>query len=419
MRTLFRLSFVKFAGIFILIQFPTFVVTKAAFLAPFFAAKHSFQRVLHPRKRWSIDISSSSREEEEDASLVEPWMEDGGDLRLPLHPAPPPELESAVLNQKLHALQLSDQKLLVLQDAAKRMVRRHEAELLETKAQHATALAANEATAQRLQNAEIDRLQLMWERRLRSQKDADRQVAAKERAKLQEDWQAQLQKAQREYQARIEEMQAEQARDRSEREQRLRAQMAAIERDAAKEVHQANSTIQLLQAELREERERHRLAELDCVAITERFERLQSRFDHLRQQNEALLLQQQSEQQELARQQEEQMEIANSAVAAAMHREQELQKKYELLQQQYDTLQSESITRQQLRPKKVTPSSFADSSKGVAPSSRRRGMLDLIWNAKAVRFFRHWFQYLLVPRAPSSFRKRKSTSSPPSDMEQN
>jgi hypothetical protein len=370
--------------------------------APFSSVgKLSFQRIMSSPGIWS----SSTEEDDDDASLIEPWMENGDTL---LHIHEPPEFERAVLNQKLHSLQLSDQKLLVLQDAAQRMVRRHEAELRDTRAQHATAMVAKENTAKLRHETEMERVRQTLERRVQKI-EADHKA---ERLRLKENYQKQLEEELLEHTARIESLQDAHALDRfawSKQESQLRSALAASEKASMHQLRHANCTMQAMQVEMQEERDRFGLLKHEYKTVTERYERLKSRWNHLREQNEALVAQQQT----MEKKAQEQMEIATSAVAAATQREQALQEKYDALLLQYNGAIQQS--RQELSaPQRNLPpdvqSAIADRASDNALSHRVRGILDLVLNARAVRFVRRWFRYIFIPRAPSSFRKRNSSA---------
>jgi FtsZ-binding cell division protein ZapB len=355
------------------------------------------------RGGFSFRVGSRSRTEEpqDDSSLIEPSIEQ---VEAFWHIHEPPEFERAVLQQKLSALHLSDQKLLVLQDAAQRMVRRHETELHDTRAQHATALAAKEQTASQRHAAELERMRLAGEQRERKLEAAGQA----ERLRLNEHFQKQMENAHKEHAARIEALQDAHTQDRtawSEQESELRLALAVAEKTNIQQLRHANGTIQAMQVEMNDERERYERLKQEFKAITERYERLKSRWNQLRRQNEALVAQQQSVEQKTA----EQVEIATAAVAAATQREQDLQENDDALLLRYNTArqqsQQEVSTISQLNRASEVPVSLADREHDP------RGLLDVVWNARAVRFVRRWIRYIFVPRAPVSFRRRSSSSS--------
>lgn len=330
---------------------------------------------------------------------MEPWMENGDAL---LHIHEPPEFERAVLNQKLHSLHLSDQKLLVLQDAAQRMIRRHEAELRDTRSRHATAMAAKENSAKQRHKAEMESVRQTWERRL-VQAEADEKAG---RLRLKEKYQKLLEGERMEHTAQIKLLQVAHALERNkwlELESQLRSAFSTVEKASLHQLLHANNTLKVIQDELREEREQNGV-------LTERYERLKTRWNQLREQNEAMLAQQRS----VELKAKDQVEIATSAVAAATQREQDLQEKYDALMKQFNAVMEESrhdVSTSQRYTASGPQLSFVDPDASVALSRRPNGFLGAVWNARAVQFARRWIQFIFVPRGPSSLRRRNSSSS--------
>jgi hypothetical protein len=335
-------------------------------------------------------------------------------------------LESAVLNQKLQGLHLSDQKLLVLQDAAKRMVRRHEANLLETQSSHVLDMATFQEDHQIQYQSQIGNLNQEWESRLQ-RVELERTNARNGLMTAQEEYVHTLNRQSDEHARQLESMKLEQEQERavwSGVEDRLRSQLTNMEQETRKNRIRTNATIQALQLELQEERENHRLWREECERITEKYQRAKVRMDHLRDKNEELLLLNAvGNENEMVQQQpiqyQEQIDIATSAAAAAIQREQSVQEKYDALLQQYNQSQRHNTTdmpRERNSKKSVPiPSTIRYEAEVTAAQptwikvvKQRFGSIqNLIWKHDAVRAMSRWLTYAFLPRVPFRLVRKK------------
>lgn len=306
-------------------------------------------------------------------------------------------LESA-LQHKLNALHLSDQKLLVLQDAAKRVVRRREAAAL---ADAAAVTSNNNKPVHDAAEVEAEWLAKL-ERVEAARREAVTQLqdAARQHEQWQRDADASANATRRDLaiaQSASEARQSADARDRAawmaerrELERNLarerdlhQAAVAGIEprqrlaEHAAAELAAAHAQVETLQSALRREGWRNSNLKAKFRALVETKESLQSKVDTLLRENKAALAATGQQQQQLgaepalltARQQqqreyEERMEIAQSAVAAAVKREEAVQRNYKDLQKNYEqVLQEKRALEQQLAEQQPSTRAFVDRAR--------------------------------------------------------
>jgi hypothetical protein len=318
-------------------------------------------------------------------------------------------LENA-LKQKLKHLELSDQKLLVLQDAAKRVVRRHEGELAEAAGKAAKEKAESVAIteADRQVGEAVKKVETEWHIKL-EEADAKRLKAVEQLESLQQQWKdvnaerdllaSDLTTIQRDYaqdqvawKAQAQKLEQQLAL-KQERYEAAVAQIEQLERTAAKtenELLAANSQVDTLQTAL--QKEQHRISNIKAkfTALAETKENLQVELETLRRENKALaaetfaavereqrstgddvaFLKSAAREAAVAAEQqqqeyEERMEIAQSAVDAAVRRETAVQQKYDSLLQNFESVlrENRALQQQLAAQQQQTPPAFVKLDK--------------------------------------------------------
>lgn len=300
-------------------------------------------------------------------------------------------LENA-LQHKLNALKLSDQKLLVLQDAAKRVLRRHESELAAVA--HAKSAKENSEyvkanlVEERVRDA-VKQVEFKFQKKLESvtaeRSDATKQLETslllQEQASKESDYlRTKLSKLQTlheqdkaAWKAESQLLEQQLARE-HERYEAAASGIAQLERTTEKleaELFAVNSKVDQLQTALQKEKHRSSSFNDKFVALAEAKERLEVKLDELLQENSSLTAEAASAAELSTRitasvdavaafqpQQdyEERMEIAQSAVTAAVRSEQMVRENYDALQQNYEALiQEKQALEQQLAQQQQQP----------------------------------------------------------------
>ena len=331
--------------------------------------------------------------------------------------------DSAIINRKLQGLNLSDQKLLVLQDAAKRMVKRHEDEMNEVQQHHSSSMAVSieECNIQhqkeieklnRQHQKEIDELNRNMDRRLQLV-ESQRITAIGELKRTKREHMILLEKEREASAAKFDELDAVYNKDRNhwiESERRLRDELKLVEMAAKDSTGNATTMIHQIDLDLQLQRSKYQLLKAENEAQQERYHHVTAEIEQLRNERNKLKAEVVSvRENEVRRQQQfrEQMEIAESAVAASTKRERDLQLKCDSLQQaNFKLLDDLSNVNMELQKQTVACAELekkfiADRPKSDHPilSKTLQTLRKYLWinDQSLLRLSGRWVQHVFVP----------------------
>ena len=315
--------------------------------------------------------------------------------------------DNAIINHKLQGLHLSDQKLLVLQDAAKRMVQRHEEQIKEVQRrsieerniQHQTEIEKIHHTMdRRLKQMEFERSNLVDELKRRKQEymkllEAERDTNRMKMIALDTKYE-------------------EDCRNWIETERRLRDEIASLQHNVTFTARNASRAIRQLNLDMEQQQQnRNHSLKAELIALQERYHRVETEMKQLRNENVMFDTERASLQDKVVREQgrfEEQLEIAKSAVAVATKREADCQVKNDELQQTNRQLHEEvSRLNQELQYQKEA---YLELEEDIEEDRKRRTSPILyhtlqrvhkfLWRSdqSLLRSSGRWIQSVFVPK---------------------
>jgi hypothetical protein len=321
--------------------------------------------------------------------------------------------DSAIINHKLQGLNLSDQKLLVLQDAAKRMVQKHEAQMKEAQQHHSSKIATSIEQSNTQHQKEIKKLTATMERRLQ-QMEFERKKVIDELKTMKQEYTTMLETERKANNVKMEEAYAKYKVDRAywiEAERQLRDELELVEVDAKFSLGNATATIQRLDVNLRQQREKYQSLKEKYDNQQERYQQATVEMERMRNGKQNLETELEIEREnvmKLKQQFNEQMEIAESSVATATSRENILQIKYDSLQQANNHLREEvSRLKQELDQRdeayqELNSQFLAVTTKSDSPilSNALQRVRKNIWSndQSLLRLSFRWINSVFVPR---------------------
>jgi chromosome segregation ATPase len=254
--------------------------------------------------------------------------------------------DSAIINHKLQGLNLSDQKLMVLQDAAKRMVQRHEDHIKKVQQQHSSQISASVEECKEQNQKEIKKLTEAMERRLQHM-DVDRNKAINELKKTKQEYTKLVETERTANRVKLEGIHSKYKLEREnwiEAERQLLDELDKMKTDANVLVGNATLTIQRLDMDVRQQKEKYRSVKEKYDTLKVRYHHATTEIEEFRSNIRNLESDLELERQNMSKLQQhfnERMEIAESSVTAATNRENILQANYDSLQQSNDSMRQE------------------------------------------------------------------------------
>ena len=234
--------------------------------------------------------------------------------------------DSAIINHKLQGLHLSDQKLLVLQDAAKRVVQRHEEQMKEVQRQHTSTMTTSIEGRNKQHQVDIEKINRTMERRLH-QMELERHKMMDELKRTKLEYTKLLETERNDHRMKMDELNTKYNQDRSiwiETERQVQDELVLVQRNATFAAEEANRIIHHFNLDMERQQNKHQSLKEKYDTHQQRYHRATTEIEQLRNEIQNLQAEVTLMQNDMERQQEqfrEQMEIAESAVAAATNRE--------------------------------------------------------------------------------------------------
>ena len=333
--------------------------------------------------------------------------------------------DSAIINHKLQGLNLSDQKLLVLQDAAKRMAQRHEAQLKEVQQHHSKNIETSIEESNTQHQKEIERLTRTMERRLQ-QMEIERNKVSDELKRTKQEFTKLLETERNANIAKLDEIHQKYQADRAywfDTERQLRDELESVEN--------ASATVQSLDLDLRQQNEKYQLLKEKYETYRARYHHATAEIEQLRDGKTKLEAELEFERENITKLQQqfkEQMEIAESSVTVATSREHSLQVQYDALQQTNNNLRddvsrlNQELQQQQDLYEELNSKFLDESTKSHSPllSNALQRFRKYIWanDRSLVRTSCHWIQRVFVPKIfPFRFVSKRHLSKPSENSE--
>ena len=319
----------------------------------------------------------------------------------------------ALINHKLQGLNLSDQKLLVLQDAAKRMVQRHETQMKEIQQHHSSRISTSIEKRNTQHQIEIEMISGTMDQRLR-QMEFDRNKVIDELKRTKREYTTLLETERKANSVKLEEVYAKYKEDHSswvEAERQLRDALELVKMDAKFSIGNATATIQRLDLDVRQQKEKYQSLNENYEAHQTRYLRTTAEMEQLRIDKYNLETELEFERENVIKLQQqfnERMEIAESSVAAATSRENILQVKYDSLRQINNNLREEvSRLKQELQQQneayqELNIEFLAETTNRKSPilSNALQRARKYIWynDQSLLRVSCRWIQTIFVPK---------------------
>jgi hypothetical protein len=322
--------------------------------------------------------------------------------------------DRAILNHKLQGLHLSDQKLLVLQDAAKRMVQRHEAQMKETQDHHVTTTTTTIEQLKVKHQKEMNTIIKAMEKRVHAI-ELERNNVVNELRTTKHDFRNMLDTQRKDNNRQIEDIKLKYEQDRTvwiDAERRLSKKIEYIENDSTLTIRDANETIHTLRVELQQQKDSYQLLKTRYENITQRYHRSKEQIDQLRNRIEELLLEQETYKAKEIQQQEyyqERMDIAESAVSAATNREITVQQMHDSMQRTNYVLQESIVQLEQQLQQQMDINKNLESMIATKHIKQHVPIVSIFvqkirswvqWNndQSFLRVTSRWIKYVFLPR---------------------